>query len=850
MLVGAAGVGKSRLLAEVAATLEGDGRRVVSVGATTSLSAVPFGVFAGVLGGSLEQGPSFEALQRALQTLATGGDLAALVLAVDDAHLLDDASAGLVLLAARAGARVLATVRDGERCPEAVTRLWKDDFADRIEVQPLDEVQLGAVVEATLGAPLDSHSRFRLFDVTRGNLLFLRELVRHARHTGDLAERGGVWSWKAPVVDVPGVQDLVRDRLARIGPDQLTLVELLAVGEPLSPLIVDQLCAPDALRRAEADGLVVWHRSGRRRDLRLPHPVYAEVVRASLGPQRRAERSLAVADALAAAGARRRDDRLLTAVLRLDGGAPGDAAELRAAAHVAGARADLALSERLARAAVEADGSARSKVLLADVLYWEQRRAEIVELLGDGLPDEADLDDVKRAALLVSASLYMGLGRFDEADAWLDRGIERVGHPHALELLGQRSQMLMFAGRALESLDVGRKVLADEQADRHARLRAYAGVLPSAAVCGFLDEVAGERPAAMGLLVDSEDGLAIYESGGVMVGAFIAAMFSGGLDGVDALSHALHAESVQRIDDPFRGVWPFLLGRSALARGHLADAVAWLRDATALLRQRDPGELLPWALAALTQSLGAIGDAEGSKAALRDLDEVRVPSMHHIDVEIELGRAWAAAAGGERSRARTIAENTGRAMFDDGRLAIAAMALHDAMRLGLAPGVVTDALDAAAEACDGSVVPAYALHARAQLARDFDALLEAARAFEAAGWMLHGAECAAAASRLAATEGLKVRQRDAAIVATTLAARCRPASTPMLETIGGSEALSTLTKREHEVALLAAQGMSKRQIAETLVVSIRTVGNHINHVYGKLGITSREELRAAFETRA
>ena len=66
----------------------------------------------------------------------------------------------------------------------------------------------------------------------------------------------------------------------------------------------------------------------------------------------------------------------------------------------------------------------------------------------------------------------------------------------------------------------------------------------------------------------------------------------------------------------------------------------------------------------------------------------------------------------------------------------------------------------------------------------------------------------------------------------------------MLEMLVGREALASLTRREQEVALMAARGTSKRAMSEQLGVSIRTVGNHINHVYGKLGISTREELAA------
>ena len=57
--------------------------------------------------------------------------------------------------------------------------------------------------------------------------------------------------------------------------------------------------------------------------------------------------------------------------------------------------------------------------------------------------------------------------------------------------------------------------------------------------------------------------------------------------------------------------------------------------------------------------------------------------------------------------------------------------------------------------------------------------------------------------------------------------------------------LTWLTTREREVAGLAARGLTKREIADQLYLSIRTVGNHLNHIYGKLGLSRREELAAA-----
>jgi len=53
-----------------------------------------------------------------------------------------------------------------------------------------------------------------------------------------------------------------------------------------------------------------------------------------------------------------------------------------------------------------------------------------------------------------------------------------------------------------------------------------------------------------------------------------------------------------------------------------------------------------------------------------------------------------------------------------------------------------------------------------------------------------------------------------------------------------------LTRREHEVAALVAQGMSNGQIAAALVISVRTVETHVQHIMGKLGCGTRAQIAA------
>lgn len=73
----------------------------------------------------------------------------------------------------------------------------------------------------------------------------------------------------------------------------------------------------------------------------------------------------------------------------------------------------------------------------------------------------------------------------------------------------------------------------------------------------------------------------------------------------------------------------------------------------------------------------------------------------------------------------------------------------------------------------------------------------------------------------------------------TLARRCQGARTPALSGL----VLGELTVRQRQIVTLAAAGLSNRQIADRLTLSIRTVGNHLYSAYTRLGASDRGALR-------
>jgi predicted ATPase/DNA-binding CsgD family transcriptional regulator len=66
---------------------------------------------------------------------------------------------------------------------------------------------------------------------------------------------------------------------------------------------------------------------------------------------------------------------------------------------------------------------------------------------------------------------------------------------------------------------------------------------------------------------------------------------------------------------------------------------------------------------------------------------------------------------------------------------------------------------------------------------------------------------------------------------------------------GGTQAPAVLTNRERQIAGLVAQGLSNREIAEREMISRRTVDAHVEHIYGKLGISSRVRLATLLRER-
>ena len=317
-----------------------------------------------------------------------------------------------------------------------------------------------------------------------------------------------------------------------------------------------------------------------------------------------------------------------------------------------------------------------------------------------------------------------------------------------------------------------------------------------------------------------------------------AALVSGRLTAAERAARDAYERSTVAGAGASRGVLGFTLGWAARVVGRPRSAAAVLQEAVIVLRDVDFYRHLSACLGELAHSLALLGDVAGAEAAVAEADAARVPAFVMDHSFVELARAWTAHARGESTNARLLAAECADRCGSYGQRAFEAVAWHDVARLG-DPSTAVDPLVGLTARVDGDLVPTFAAHATALTARDPAALDRVAPAFEALGAVLYAAEAFSAAARLYRVDGMTGSALTAAGRAHRLAERCEGARTPALADLDTSV---PLTRREREIATLAAKGLTNRQIAERLVISVRTVDNHLHSVFGKLGVAHRDEL--------
>ena len=835
------GGGKTRVVDEVVAALTSKGRSVRRIVATSATSAVPFGAVAHLLPvGSRDSADPLMLIASLRDVLVAESDTAP-VLVVDDAPLLDVATAGVIATLAGGGiVHVVASARDDEALPDPLVDVLLGDRAVSINLAPLSDDDIDTLLHLVLGGPVDGSVMMSMRERTEGNPLFLRELTRSALDTGALVEVGGVWRMRGDAPGSPRLREVVESRLDVVSPVTRPALELLALCEVIDLDELETMAGLEALVELEARGLVRIVQRDARQVAVLGHPLHGEAIRMSLPAMRMrlllrghvkwVEEHHVVTDG---------DDALQLAIWRLDAGLPTDLDSLLHGAQLAAAMHDSRSALRLARPLFAQRPTAEAGQLIADALFQTGQWAEAFAVLdqASALPAVPSLRvdlAVARAMILLwgigdANSALAILGGLRDDPAMTPADIDRLTSEHA--------SVLVYAGRPGDALH------ELEEAATSAQVKLQLGaVVPysnALAMAGRTAEAIAAIDRALAIRpVENVAGVADTDT--YLVAKVFAMLEAGSFAAAIEIAEQEYERAVVAAR-PLAQYWfTLLLGRAYLGTGGAASTLRVFASARAL--GFDAGLSGPTRSAVIGVVIGhaLLRNPALADAALAEADAL--PPFGFMAPEHQLAVGWAAVARGELGRAReALLEGVVQAV-DAGFITSAIWMLHDVARLGR-PQDVVDQITQLAATTDSPLATAKAAHVRASVAGDAAALSTAVDAFEALGANLLAAEAAIAASDVARSKGDQRAAAALTVRAERLAALCENASSPALAVATG--AVDPLTDREREIAFLAASDMTSREIAEQLYLSYRTVNNHLQHIYDKLGIRGRSELRQA-----
>lgn len=848
LVVGPPGVGKTAVLRVLLDAEAGRrGTRVLRLVADASGPAIPFGAFAphvpDVQGLPGARPDPFYLLQSIRQSVVAAAAGARLVIGVDDAHRLDEASATLLFQLVSTGDAVgVVSFRAGEEVPDAIRSLWKEGLVERVDLSPLDDKSVAQLAEAIVGGPLDGDLADALSSASRGNPLYARELVLAGLEDGRIVERHGVWCLDGTLSIGPRLTELLDERLRGLPPHLARSLEVIAFGDPL-PVAVMRAVVPaeDSAGLQELGLLLVDETPDGDVFARPGHPLYGELVRERITAARAHELRTTLADAFEAAGSNQ-SDLLRVVTWRLDAGSPPPPGTLLAASLNAATRLDWSLSARLARAAADA-GSETAPFALAEALGHLGRFAEALSVLSgrEGAADE----ERARVAVLRSSVLFWGQGRFEDAEESLAVAEESiVSSEERSWMKAVRAGMLTALGRPSRGVEVARTVLDAPHLSERAADAARAAL-------------------ALGLVWSGrcETGLALAQTaldrgwerhGSVpLAGRWPATVKLTGYrlacrpDDMEEFASEEYQFSLQLRNRHSRAAAASALGWVALMRGHLSLAALRLREALGSLDGPDASAGRGQALVTLAEATALAGDSQAAAGVLAEARQEMFASPDWAAPRLHWCAAWAAAARGELSLAAEELESSAAEARRSGQTSFELLAIAAMTRLG-SPGDL-DRLARLTTWMEGPYVRTVSAHAQARADGSGGQLDAVSESYEQLGAVLYAAEAAAQASRLHSAAGDSRRATAAAVRASALLAGADSVR-PLTVVLASSPA--SLTRREREVALLARSGLPSQEIASRLHLSVRTVETHLARVYYKLGITKRAELAGALDSDA
>ncbi|HZU48512.1 MAG TPA: AAA family ATPase [Mycobacterium sp.] len=839
VIAGAAGVGKTRLAREVLARAAATGDCINWIAGTESARPLPLGAFAALLTDAIAD--PLPNVRRVINTFVAQQNQARVLIGVDDAHLLDGLSAHVVhQLASTRGVRLVVTVRTGADEPDAVTALWKDELLMRLHLGPLSAAATRSLIESAVGGSVDARTAERFWKLTGGNALFLRQLLADQIEAGRMRQVAGVWMWDGDVAVSPNLSDILGRQLSRMTPGVARVVDTLSQCEPLAVELLCDLVRRRDIESAEQMHLVTVERLGNERLARLAHPLFGELRRATAGELYLSKIRGRLAQRLGQDVDRDMRATVRRALLTLDSDLDPDPDLYLKAARFAMMLLDPDSAERFAAAAA-ACGAPDAAPMRAMTLVL-LGRGEQAENVLRGV-SESGREDTHRWSTIRAANLIWMLGRPKEAEAILDDLAAATESPSDRDArIAIEACVDAVSARCLAAEEKARAVLGSRTlSDFHAMMASIALVMAMGAL-GHVDDLSVVAERAIDRAITAfESSPMRFWFGAVHARA---CRLTGRIDEC--------VQSAQRIADSARDVpglayanLAFLLGHADLVRGFVGNAVGLLREARAGVEKHGATTgLRPASCFGLAEAHAKMGQVAAAEEALADAQRFVPPDYVFMQTALSLATGWTLAAKGLLSDAIAAAHGAGIEARQRGQPTHELACLQAAAQWGDASDV-----NRASELADALSLPlaeTVALHARSLLTGDGEGLLTASSGYRAIGDRAAAADAAAQAA--AVFTGGQQRQRGlyAAAIARELADECGGLCTPALHSMVGLP----LKGRQREVVELAVAGLSNREIAERLVMSVRTVEGHLYRACQRVGVNTRDELSTVIRSGA
>lgn len=876
---GPPGVGRSRFTAELLADLIAEeidpDRQVLRAVASASVGTIPFGAIAHLLPPetlltddvSVPIDP-VQVLLRARASIATRGPV---VLAIDDAHLLDALSLTLLhQLTEEETVRIVVTVRGGEPEPDGLSALWRTGRIGRMDLDPLDDDVIDTLLHLGLAGPVDGRTARLIREASEGIPLIVRELVRSAIDAGALTRIDGVWRLDGPLPSARRAVELVAGRLGSLDQTSRDVLELLVLAGETPLDLVDDIADHVALEQLEEDGLIAVRTGtipGDRFTVVVARHAVADAVRQQLTPLRSRRILRTHADRFEGWPERRPEDELRIAGWRLDAGIATDAATLEQAATLARHAEDFTATARFAEAADRSGSSLRAAVLWGDALYELGRWEECEQVFAAGATRRGNAFDRLRLVSARGTNLLFGLMRGDqalamtraalaEAEAAEPQWLDGIDEPHLAsirsDLVSRVALLQMYDGdpaAAIATLGDPPPPVSDDSDDNDLLVRdalrsrvlwAIPGV-PAIALSGRTGEAAGLGMQAFGEHSRLGGEVALSSVGIHMVTLCLALQEHGDFGQARAIGHGGY-EATLESGGLLDQIWFGLnLARIGLLTGHPEVARRWGRE---VLAATSASRWLGPRLMALTGTAAAsaqLGDLDAAAALLDEADAID-GSFGFLFPERSIGRAWLAAAHGHLDEARTLLLAGADLAAVTGHLTAESWLRHEVVRLGAPKSMALEQVARLASLADGSESRLVGTRAAAAAALVADDVAELERV--AVEW--EDMDCDLAASEMLGAAAEALRSAGSSRSAQAMSLRASAAS----DRTGGArsfrltrlDTVVPLSPREREIAGLAAAGVPSKEIAARLYLSVRTVNNHLQNAYTKLGVSSRADV--------